>query len=155
MAEFEQNRVSKTTWNWTGSEDPAAAKSRSGHDRKKVLITTPIALGIAYCVHRFLHHTTMAFIIVGIALFIAFSAFCLPGVYRGIDGFFQKFARWVGVAMTWILLVPAFFILFIPGRILFLLGGKDPLRLKFLPEEASYWIPHRGVTRDDHYRKQH
>ena len=155
MAEFEQNRVSKTTWNWTASEAVEVVKNSSSHDRKKVLITTPIAFLIAYCVHRFLHHTTMAWIIVGIASFIAFSAFFLPPVYRAIDRFFQAFARWVGVAMTYLLLVPAFFILFLPVRAVFAMGGKDPMRLKLLPDEPSYWLEHPGVTRDDHYRKQH
>ena len=155
MAEFEQNQVSKTTWNWTASEDEDVAQKTTSHSHKKVLITTPIALGIAFFVYRVLQHTTMACIIVGISLFIAFSAFVMPSVYRSIDGFFQKLAHWIGIGMTWLLLVPAFFILFLPGRIFFLLRGKDPLRLKLLPDESSYWIPHPGVTREEHYRRQH
>lgn len=155
MATFEQNQVSKVTWRWTHSDEQATAKPESKKHDKKVFISTPIALGIAYCVHRYSSHPKMAFVIAGIALFIAFSAFVLPTVYEAIDGFFQTFARWVGTGMTWILLVPFFFLFFVPGRILFKLSGKDSLRLNFLPKEDSYWIPHPGVTREDHYRKQH
>ena len=68
MGSFEQNRVSKVTWDWTGSGDQQAESASTSHGHKKVLITTPIALLIAYCIHRFLHHTTMAWVVVGIGV---------------------------------------------------------------------------------------
>lgn len=154
MTDYPQNPVSKATWPWVAP--PTEQKSPpASHGRKKVLITTPIALGIAYCVHRFLNHTIMAYVIMCIALFIAFSAFVLPPVYAAIDRFFLRLGHWVGATVTWLLLVPFFVIFFIPGRALFSLFGKDPMARRRLPADQSGWHQHPGITRAEHFKRQH
>ena len=154
MTDYQQNPVSQATWPWAAP--PVAPKvSPAAHGRKKVIITTPIALAIAYSVHRFLGHTIMAYVITSIALFIAFSAFVLPSVFAAIDRFFLRLGHYIGVTVTWLLLVPFFFIFFVPGHALFALFGKDPMARRRLPGDQSGWHQHPGITRTEHFKRQH
>lgn len=154
MTDYQQNLVSQATWRWM---DPPGTSGHApkGPNRMKVLITTPIALAIAYAIHHFFHHTTMAWVVAGIALFIAFSAAALPPVYAAIDRAFLKFGHWVGVGVTWLLLVPFFYLMFVPGHAILALFGKDPLARRRLPAGASAWRKHPGITRVEHFRRQH
>jgi len=65
-----------------------------------------------------------------------------------LDRALAALARGVGVVMTWLLLVPIFFVVLVPFGLLFRRGANDPLHRRFDPRLPSHWRAHerRGTT---------
>ena len=78
-----------------------------------------------------------------------------PPIYEAIKKFGLILAKIVGVTMTWLLLVPFFYICFTFGRILLLVSRKDPLSRKFPSDEKSYWVPRKSIADLEYYKKQY
>ena len=83
----------------------------------------------------------------GCALFV-------PPAFAAIEGFGKKLGVWVGTGLTYLLLVPFFYLVFVPGRLVLALMGKDPMQREFPTKEASCWSPRRTKMDEAHYRKQ-
>lgn len=60
--------------------------------------------------------------------------------------------RITGLAVSWILLTPAYVVLFVPGRLWLRWRGRDPLARRADPEARTYWSPHRPNADPDRYR---
>ena len=84
----------------------------------------------------------VAVIIFSIMGFSFLSGLFVPAAYYGFKEIFRKFAVGVGVAMTWLLLVPFFYLFFTAGRLLQLIFRKDPLNRKCPTDQNTYWIEH-------------
>jgi hypothetical protein len=153
MAQFEQNRVSKTVWRWQESREPA--KPRRMDPKLKVAISTPIALLIAFGIYKWKGHVVMPSVVVAIALAIGFCGLFVPPAFLAIERFFLRFAGGVATVLNWVLLTPLFFLVFAPTRWLLALRGKDPMHRKCPTDQATYWIPRPPITRENYYRSQH
>ena len=154
MGEFDQNPVSQAVWRWR--ENAADALGTAGMSpRVKVLITTPIALLIAYGIYCWKHHPGPPLVVAAMALAIALCGFFAPPAYAFIERFFLRFAAWVAAAMTWILLTPVFYLIFAPAHLLLALRGKDPMHRRCPTDLASYWTPRPPITRKNYYRSQY
>ena len=68
------------------------------------------------------------------------------GLYLGIERLFDLLGRLLGRGMTWLLLVPIFFLFFLPFGALLRRGRRDRLKRWFDPEADSYWEQHEGPT---------
>ena len=156
MTKYQQNRVSGTVWPWSADRDgPPASPGMSA--RKKVLITTPIAYLIAFLIYQFTptHHTIGPIIVVVIATAIAFCGFFIPPAYAAIERFFFAFGAKVAGVMTWILLVPVFYLVFLPARVILSLKRSDPMKRACPTDEATYWTTRPPIERENYYRSQH
>jgi hypothetical protein len=92
----------------------------------------PVA--IAYAVYTF-------------ASLVLLSALTSPtGLYAGFDRLFHWTGRLVGRALTWALMVPLFYGVFLPFGKLFRRGARDRMRRHMEPDAATYWEPHSGNT---------
>ncbi len=76
------------------------------------------------------------------------------GIYAAIDRAFQALGRWVGRALSWILLPAIFYLFFFPFGRLFRRGKRDTMKRSFDAEADSYWQPHRGVSASKSYPRQ-
>lgn len=116
-----------------------------------------IGLVIGFCVAAFLYfkkdHVIMALIVMSISVSVATCAFFIPSAHQAIQKFFAWLAYWVGQLLAYILLVPLFYLFFVPTRIVRELLGKDPLRLKRTGKESTYWEP-RSKVELSQYRRQ-
>lgn len=75
------------------------------------------------------------------------SALISPtGLYLAIRRGFGALARLTGRAMTWILMVPIFYLIFLPFGVLFRRGRRDRLKRYFETDAVSYWETHEGPT---------
>lgn len=99
------------------------------------------------------HH--MAITVACVAAFVVISGVFIPRAFLAVEHGFQVFGRWVGAALTWILLVPFFALVFVPGHLMLMLRGKDPLDRAFPAEGKTGWQPHRTRKDKDHYSKQY
>ena len=151
---FQQSEVSRAVWPWQdGVAGPARPKGMS--PKKKVLITTPIALLIAYGIYLWRGHALMPCIVVGVALTICFCGVFVPPAFDAIERFFAGFARMVATTVTWILLVPVFYLIFAPAHLLLRIRGKDPMFRQCPSDEPTYWTKRPPVTRKGYYESQH
>lgn len=153
MADFEQDWVSRAIWRWQGAGEPPR---RGGMDaRLKVAISTPIALGIAWGIHRWKGHVVMPLVVAAIALGIGFCGVFVPPAFRAIERGLGRFGAGVATGLNWVLLAPLFFLVFAPIRLGLWLRGKDPMQRACPSGEKTYWIPRRPITRENYYGSQH
>ena len=97
---------------------------------------------------------------------VAGGILCALGVFVLISGLFLPavFARWerlgawlgkvVGTALTWLTLVPMFYLVFFPGRLILLALGRDPMNRRFPTKASTYWVPRKPVGGAEEYRRQ-
>lgn len=135
MEAFKQNAVSRSVWPWTEPEPEPPAPSRL-----KLVLMTAVAWAVAALLYFKWHHLVMPLIVVALS-----SANLAGGLwYRPLhDGIMQGFlllGRLIGWILTGVLLVPFFYLVFAPVRLILLARGKDPMHRKLHPDRASYWI---------------
>ncbi|NIP18141.1 MAG: hypothetical protein GWM87_08275, partial [Xanthomonadales bacterium] len=71
---------------------------------------------IAWFLYAKLHHVLMSKVIVALAALVLISGLFLPRVFNAIERGGRRLGFWVGTGLTWILLVPFFYVVFVPGR---------------------------------------
>jgi len=150
MSDFIQNKVSATVWPWL---KPDTATVHEEHSLKSTIIGLVIgsAMGTLFF---FKHHEKMAYAVWGITALIFISAICIKPLHRILMKFFGWLGFIIGKTLTWILLVPFFYICFPIGHLFNALFGKDPMTRKCPTDLPSYWIDHPGVTDKESYRRQ-
>jgi hypothetical protein len=74
-------------------------------------------------------------------------------LFRKIEQAGQWLGKAVGLALTWALLVPLFYLVFLPGRLILMATGRDPMCRRFPSAASSYWIPRRPVQPADYKRQ--
>lgn len=135
--------VRQTVWPW----DAPAPIARQRPLWRRVLIQLAVMSVLAGLFFLF-GHVVMTWIIMGLLVCFAMLAAVAPRAYAGQEAFFARFALKVGVLLTYLLLLPFYWICFIPARILLFVRRKDPLHLAFPAPEASCWRlrpPPRGA----------
>ena len=147
------NSVSAVVWPWrdTGEQDVAAEKRR--RDRRS-LVQVAIMAAVALIMLFGFRYYIMAGVVSCLASVVLLSSRFLPTLYMATERLTILIASVVGVSMTWLLLVPFFYLCFVPGRLLLLMRGKDPLQRAFDKNKKSYWIAH-PAPRPDHFTKQY
>ncbi|MFC1497552.1 hypothetical protein ACFLS1_03640 [Verrucomicrobiota bacterium] len=89
------------------------------------------------------------------ATFILLSGCFVPPLYFRLKKIISILAKAIGIAFSWVLLLPFFYICFTFGRICLLLSGKDPLKRKFSAGARTYWEPRKPVKDLEHYKRQY
>jgi len=86
---------------------------------------------------------TAAFVVGGIVMA---SALVSPrGLYAAVQRLFEATGHAVGVGLSWLLLVPFFYLFFAPFGALFRRGRRDRLQRRYDSGAATYWEPHEGM----------
>jgi hypothetical protein len=110
-----------------------------------------MAIGIIFLL---LKKPVLATVVLATSAVLLVLMFSAPVFYRHIEKGLQKFSAWVGTALTYMLLVPFFFVCFLPAHVFLFLTKKDPLRLRFPAPAASCWIMHPRGTGKEKYKRQ-
>ena len=122
--------------------------------RGRAVVEAGIAIGVGVTVAlTFSRHLGTVIICVG--TFVLISGLFIPKAYRGFKKLGQLFGKAVGVAMSWLLLVPFFYICFTTGRLVLLVTGQDPLCRKCPTDKVTYWIPHAPSRGPESYKHQY
>jgi len=153
MTDFHQNPVSAAIWPWVTQNGQATATA-SRRPWAKLAISAVIGGGVgSYLLWR--DHQVGACIVYSIVGLIVGSGLLCPPLYRRIERVFQAFGSLVGTALTWILLVPFFFLVFPFAHLCLLLRGNDPLTRKFPTDQPTYWSERKRVEDPQkHFRRQ-
>jgi hypothetical protein len=83
------------------------------------------------------------------------TGFLVPALFNRIEKIGQELGRVVSVAITWILLVPMFYLVFVPGRLILKLNNIDPMCRQFPTNALTYWVPRKPVADVDNYKRQY
>ena len=117
-------------------------------EKKSATTMTLAKWGIALAVAAlFAHygHFKMAWIVTSIASTITLLAFFAPGAHAAIERFLTKLGLILGGLLTWILLVPFFFLVVTAVAVVLRVRGIDPMARRPDPTVTTYWVA-RGTS---------
>lgn len=109
---------------------------------------------VALVMFHWLEYYIMACVVSCLAVLVLFSARFVPVFFIGVERVIAVTARLVGSGVTWLLLVPFFYLCFVPGRLILLMSGKDPLNRKIEKDRQTYWTEHPAPN-PHHLSKQY
>lgn len=147
--QYQQNKVSAAIWDWQNR--------KQGERTAPSLLFSMITLAIGWAIGGLFYiygHMVIAGIAFGISTFVFIASRFFPTLYFGIERIFQKLSVVVGTVLTWICLVPFFYICFGMGRISQLLKKKDPMQRALQPEAKSYWQSCKESASVEQYKRQ-
>lgn len=149
------NPPGKPHWPDSGAAQPArGSMSRARLRGAAALQTATLVLGgtILYLVFG---HRTAGVVVWALALLGLILALVYPPAHEPL----YRFARWLGRAVGWLLtlalLAPVYFLVFTPVGLWSRLTRKDPLRLRWPGEAASYWVVRRRPPTSASYSRQY
>ena len=132
-------RVIQATWNWQSPADPVPDGPAGGLRRSALIQSLVMGLIAAILFYGF-HHLLLARIIWALAGLVLVLGLAFPPAYRPIHAFGQWLGRVVGNGLTYVLLVPFFYLFFTPVALLLRLQGRDPLHRGFRDPQWTYWL---------------
>jgi hypothetical protein len=146
---------SAVAWDWrrTGGNEDQERKLNAAA-RKRGLIGGVVGLLIAAAVYRW-WRPNLAYVIAAVSLTLALLALAAPPAYRKVAGLLDRFAHFVGMAVTWLLMTVLYYILFFPVGLL--LRAQKKLAVTQHPDRRlpSYWSSTEGKPwTAESYRKQ-
>jgi hypothetical protein len=96
----------------------------------------------------------VAYLAFAMAALVLVSALVSPhGLHAGLQRLFEATGRAVGRATTWIVMLPLFYLFFLPFGKLRRRGRRDRLRRYFEPDAETYWEPHSEVPSSSRERQ--
>jgi hypothetical protein len=138
-------KASAAIWRWRAEEpEPAVGPSAASvRVRGSLQGLAGAAFGLASYLFWSKTVAIVAFTAAGVVLFCALAS--PHGLYSILRRLFEATGRVVGRAMTWIVMVPIFYLFFLPFGKLMRRGRRDRLHRYFDAEAETYWEPHTPV----------
>ncbi len=96
-----------------------------------------------------------AAVVAGIGALVLLSGLLAPPVFMKIEQGGRWLGKAAGIGLTWLLLVPMFYLVFFPGRLILMMTGNDPMARKFPTKAPTYWIARKPVGSPDEYKRQY
>lgn len=93
-------------------------------------------------------------LVAGVGSAVLLLALLLPAAHARLEHALQRLGYGVGTLVTWLLLVPVWWLCFVPGRLAFALAGKDPLQRALRRDASTYWLPKPPHARPNHWTRQ-
>ena len=133
-------------WRWrAGEPEPEAGPSAASvRVRGSLQALGGVAFGLAS--HLF-WSKTVAVVAFAAAAVVLFCALVSPnGLYALLRRLFDATGRVIGRAMAWIVMVPIFYLFFLPFGKLLRRGRRDRLHRYFDADATTYWEPHTPMV---------
>lgn len=145
--------VVRATWNW---RSPGGEKAGSATEnlRRQALTQTMVMVLVAALLYFVFHHTFFVPVILALAAIVLILGMAFPSAYRPIHAFGRRLGIAVGKGLTYLLLVPFFFLFFTPVALILRAQGRDPLHRGFRDSQWTYWIRRPAKDSDDNIDKQ-
>ena len=141
-------------WNWNRQGDGKPQAERAASARKRGLLQA-VAGGSFGLLILLFWSQTLALVVFTVSSIVLLAALVSPmGLYAAIHRLFQTLGNLTGRALTWILLVPIFYLFFLPFGRLMRRGRRDRMRRWMEPEAETYWEAHVGPTASSDSRER-
>ena len=146
--------VERTVWNWREpGQVGTPAKPREAIIRS-ALIKSLLILALAVVIYVEFKKPVPG-IMLGAAAIVMFAvAVVSVKAYILIEKVAMRFGEKVGLAMTWLLLTPFYYLFFSLARLGMALQGKDPLCRAWGTGQKSYWLDLTAVKKPKDYTRQ-
>ncbi len=145
--------VADAIWPWKQQKD-ASVSMRTAR-RKRSLIQFCCMFFVALFVFFVLDYIILGAIICCLGILVLLGGFFITPVFTAFDNISHFLASAVGKLLTYLLLVPFFYICFFPGRVVLKFLGRDPMTRGFDPERKTYWQRRESVEDVNHYKVQY
>lgn len=126
-----------TVWLW--KQQKQSSKCERATRRKRSVIIFCCMFLVSLFAFFILNHIILAAIIWFLSILTLVSGFFIPPVYIIFDKISRFSAFLVGTLLTYLLLVPCYYICFFPGHIILKLLGRDPMTRRFDKTAKTYW----------------
>ena len=138
-------KASAAIWRWRAEEpkSEAAPSAASMRVRGTLQALAGAAFGLAF--HLFWSRTVAIVVFTAAAVVLLCALVSPNGLYALLHRLFEATGRVVGRAMTWIVMLPIFYLFFLPFGKLLRRGRRDRLHRFFEPEAETYWEPHEPI----------
>ena len=149
--------ASSIAWSWRdrAAGEAAAREREAAANRRKGVIGALIGLAVAALLYFVFHRPVAAAVVAGVAVLIGLLALASPlGLYKGLTRALDRFAYFVGSALTWILMPVLFYLVFLPIGILLRARGKLAISKSADPRMPTYWKSTERERTPESYRKQ-
>jgi hypothetical protein len=146
--------VPSIVWPWRERDAARTAPRKTGPAAATVLLQVGVMAAIGAGLYGWLGHRAMGIAAWSLAGVVLVSGFFVPPVFAAIERFGKSLGKWVGALLTWGLLVPFYYLCFVPLRLAQKMAGKDPLHRQCPTAEPTYWTPRKPVADLSQYRKQ-
>lgn len=130
------------------SLSPSVRRSRS-------TIQAAVMVAIAALLFFVFHKSLLPACIAGLAILTLIGGWFIPPVFEAFEGIGRFLTKSVTLILTWGLLVPFFYLFFLPARIILTLRKVDPMTRRWEKDAASYWVNRQPVTDMHHYSRQY
>jgi len=153
-------QASSIAWNWRdrAAANEAALAREAAANRTKGLIGGAVGLAVAALLYFVLHREKMGAVVAGIAVCFALLAVASPlGAYKGVLKALDRFAHFVGAAVTWVLMTVLFYLVFLPAGLVLRARGRLHISRGAERGLGTYWIDTAERERartPESYRKQ-
>jgi len=129
-------------WRWRDGERESEAKPSAASVRVRGTLQALAGAVVGLLFYLFGSKTAavVAFTATSVVLFCALVS--PNGLYALLRRLFDATGRVVGRAMTWIVMVPIFYLFFLPFGKLLRRGRRDRLHRYFDTGSETYWEPH-------------
>ncbi len=97
----------------------------------------------------------MTYFIGGLAVIFLLLAILAPLAYGRKEAWLRRFAIWVGSALTHLLLLPFYWICFVPARLILSVRRIDPMAREFPAPTDTCWHAHSSRQGKDTYKRQY
>jgi hypothetical protein len=155
MSSLQQGRpeAAAAIWDWRTPTVKPTRESSAASLRTAGIIQASVTATFGALVYYFWSSTiaTVIFSIAGIVLFCAVAS--PTGLYRGVQAFFNALGNATGRVLTWLMLVPLFYLFFFPFGLLLRRGRRDQLKRYYETDKESYWEIREGPGVSDHERQ--
>ena len=138
-------------WRWR--DGAAVATAPDAGLRRRAIIQTcfPVALAAVFWWRG---RPVAPFVLLAIGALLLVTGLFIPAAFRKIEHFGQALGRGVGAGLTFLLLVPFFYLVFLPGRLVLLAMRRDPMQRGFPSRETTFWTPYASARTPEDYGRQ-
>lgn len=153
MPDHLNQRVLRATWDWRAVGEVAPGSAVAGLRRQAVIQTLVMVLVAAF-LYFIVGHTFFVPVILALAAVVLILGLAFPPAYRPVHRFGRWLGQVVGKGLTYMLLVPFFFLFFLPVAMVLRLQGRDPLHREFREPRWTYWIRRSAKDRNENIDRQ-
>ena len=141
-------------WNWRSDKLAVARELERSTNRRLGVIQGVVGLGIGVLVLLFWHGTLSYFILTVSGLVLLLALVSPVGAYKALSVLINRLTHSFGMVTTWILLLPTFYLFFVPFRLLFRRGAHDKLARTTNKSIDTYWNNRETAPDTDSYERQ-
>jgi hypothetical protein len=142
------------TWPWRALGTPPPAKKPMSI-KVKATIQAPLMILVGFFMYHYFGHRIVPYIVWTLSVVVLIGGWFIPPIFHGMERFGAWLAKWVAIILNYGLLVPFYYLCFVPGRLILKLQGIDPMDREFPSAKPTFWIPRKPVNDVAQYRKQH